>query len=143
MNPAPFVRLHPDDNIAVAARKVPEGTKFSFDGTGELTVREPIEMGHKIALKALESGQPIKKFGQTIGYASTLIPVGSWVHVHNVSAGELSLDYAFCSQIPKAPTPIEGRTFQSDALRSRRCPQRPTGNGNRRRAGRRCHWRNT
>lgn len=111
MNVAPFVRLHPDDNIAVAARRVPEGTKFSFDGTGEVTTRETIEMGHKVALRPLETGQPIKKFGQTIGFASAMIPVGAWIHVHNVTAGELSLDYAFCTEVPDAPTPIEGRTF--------------------------------
>jgi altronate hydrolase len=109
---APFIRLHPDDNIAVASRRVTEGSTFSFNGSGTLTVRERIDMGHKIALRPIEAGQPIKKFGQTIGYASSLIPEGSWVHVHNVTAGELSLDYAFCSAIPAAPTPIEGRTFQ-------------------------------
>ena len=112
MTTPPFVRLHPEDNIAVAARRVPEGTKFSFDGTGDLVTAETIDLGHKITLRPVETGQPIKKFGQTIGFASTPIPVGGWVHVHNVNAGELSLDYAFCSEIPAAPMPIEGRTFQ-------------------------------
>ncbi len=109
---SPFVRLHSDDNIAVAARQVPLGTSFQFNGTGEIFSRELIDMGHKIALRSLETGQPIKKFGQTIGYASQPIPQGTWVHVHNVTAGELSLDYAFCSEIPPEPTPITGRTFQ-------------------------------
>ena len=108
----PFVRLHSDDNIAVAARQVPLGTSFQFDGTGEIFSRELIDMGHKISLRTIEIGQPIKKFGQTIGYASQPIPQGTWVHVHNVTAGELSLDYAFCSEIPPEPTPITGRTFQ-------------------------------
>lgn len=109
---APFVRLHPEDNIAVAARRVPEGTTFSFEGNGGVTTCEAIDLGHKVALRSIEAGQPIRKFGQTIGFASVAIPKGGWVHVHNVTAGELSLDYAFCSQIPAAPTPITGRTFQ-------------------------------
>lgn len=109
---SPFVRLHADDNIAVAARSVPLGTSFQFEGTGEMFSREAIDMGHKISLRSLEVGQPIKKFGQTIGYASQPIPQGTWVHVHNVSAGELSLDYAFCSEVPPEPKLIEGRTFQ-------------------------------
>ena len=108
----PFVRLHADDNIAVAARNVPLGTTFQFPGSPDYFSREAIDMGHKISLKALEVGQPIKKFGQTIGYASQAIPQGTWVHVHNVTAGELSLDYAHCSEIPPDPTPIHGRTFQ-------------------------------
>jgi len=108
----PFIRLHVDDNIAVASRHVPLGAAFQFDGTGELFTREAIDMGHKVTLKPIEAGQPIKKFGQTIGFATQPIPQGSWVHVHNVNAGELSLDYAFCSEVPPEPTPISGRTFQ-------------------------------
>ena len=109
---APFVRLHLNDNIAVAARHVPLGTSFRFDGTNEFFAREAIDMGHKISLQKIEAGHPIKKFGQTIGFASQTIPAGTWVHVHNVTAGNLSLDYAFCSEIPPEPTLIEGRTFQ-------------------------------
>ena len=129
MTTAPFVRLHPEDNIAVAARKVPEATPFSFAGTSDLSTVEPIEMGHKVALRSIDAGQPIKKFGQTIGFASAPISAGAWVHVHNVSAGELSLDYAFCSEIPAPPTPIEGRTFMGYRRPDGRAA--PTGPGHR------------
>ena len=112
MIPQPFVRLHADDNIAVAARQVPIGTAFRFEGSDEIFSREAIDMGHKIAIRSIETGKPIKKFGQTIGYALQSIPAGTWVHVHNVTAGTLSLDYAFCSEVPPEPTPIHGRTFQ-------------------------------
>ena len=111
MTTASFIRLHPDDNIAVAARSVPRGSAVLLAAAGPLTTGEDIEMGHKVALRTIEPGQPIRKFGQTIGFAKSLVPAGSWVHVHNVTAGELSLDYAFCSEIPAAPAPIEGRTF--------------------------------
>src|SRR6185436_6731665 len=40
------------------------------------------------------------------------IPQGSWVHMHNVAAGDLTLDYAFCTEVPPDPTPVHGRTFQ-------------------------------
>src|SRR5690349_8014795 len=111
MTPRPFVRLHPDDNIAVAAKNVPAASDIPLDGVGTLKTAERIDMGHKVALRTIEIGQPIRKFGQTIGYASKPIPAGSWIHTHNVSAGELSLDYAFCSEVPPDPTPITGRTF--------------------------------
>lgn len=107
----PFVRLHPEDNIAVAARRIPAGTPVALDGLGELATREPIDLGHKVALRPLAAGQPVRKFGQTIGFASTPIQPGDWVHVHNVSAGDLKLDYAFCSETPAPPTPITDRTF--------------------------------
>ena len=112
MTPPAFVRLHADDNIAVAARSVPLGSPITLPGLSDLFAREAIDMGHKIAIKSIAQGQPIKKFGQTIGFASQPISQGTWVHVHNVTAGELSLDYAFCSEIPPEPTPIHGRTFQ-------------------------------
>ena len=112
MTARPFVRLHPDDTIAVAARQVSEGTTFLLEGTGPVTTREEIDMGHKVALRPIATGEPIKKFGQTIGFAATSIQPGDWVHVHNVTAGDLKLDYAFCSEIPPTPTPITGRTFQ-------------------------------
>jgi len=112
MTPCPFVRLHPDDSIAVAARNVPLDTEILFDGIVPFPTVEWIEMGHKVALRDIPTGQPIRKFGQTIGYASVPIPAGTWIHTHNVTAGQLSLDYAFSSEVPPAPTPITGRTFQ-------------------------------
>ena len=111
MTPRPFVRLHSEDTLAVAARNVPAGTVFSFEGGSELTTLEAIDMGHKVALRSIDAGQPLKKFGQTIGFASQSIPAGSWIHVHNVAAGDLKLDYAFCSEVPAPLTPITGRTF--------------------------------
>ncbi len=111
MTARPFVRLHPEDNIAVAARRVPAGTNVSLEGNVDVATRESIDIGHKVALRSIEAGQAIKKFGQTIGFASTSIQPGDWVHVHNVAAGDLKLDYAFCSETPPPPTPITGRTF--------------------------------
>lgn len=106
-----FIVLHPDDNIAVAARNAPGGTTVDVAG-GPVTSREAIDLGHKVATRAINRGSPIKKFGQTIGFASTDIPVGAWVHTHNCGTGPLSLDYAYASEIPADPAPILGRTFQ-------------------------------
>lgn len=111
MSARPFIRLHPEDNLAVAARSVPAGVAVGVDGAPDVKTTETIEMGHKVALRPIEVGQPIRKFGQTIGYAKSNIPAGGWIHTHNVEAGMLSLDYAFCSEIPPEPTPITGRTF--------------------------------
>ncbi|HUQ70109.1 MAG TPA: UxaA family hydrolase, partial [Planctomycetaceae bacterium] len=60
----------------------------------------------------IQAGSPVRKFGQTIGYATSDIAVGDWVHVHNVGAGELHLDFAFSSDVPADPAPVTGRTFQ-------------------------------
>jgi altronate hydrolase len=111
MTPRPFLRLHPDDNIAVATRHLPSGSSVAIDGVDGLATLEAIDLGHKVALRPIEAGQPIRKFGQTIGYASASIPAGTWVHTHNVIVGDLHLDYAFCTETPPDPAPITGRTF--------------------------------
>lgn len=106
-----FVFLNPDDNIAVAARNVPVNSSIGSNGQAVVT-REAIDLGHKVATRAIRRGEPVRKFGQTIGFATTDIAPGAWVHTHNVEAGPLSLDYAYCSEIPPDPKPITGRTFQ-------------------------------
>ncbi len=67
--------------------------------------------GTNSATRFIPRGSPVKKFGQTIGFASCDIAPGSWVHTHNVEVGPLSLDYAYASEIPPDPEPITGRTF--------------------------------
>lgn len=104
------ISLHPDDNIVVAARNVPEGAVVDVNGR-TITAREGIDLGHKLATKLIPKGAPVRKFGQTIGFATVDIVVGSWVHTHNVEAGPLCLDYAYSSEIPADPQPITGRTF--------------------------------
>jgi altronate dehydratase len=43
-----------------------------------------IPFGHKIAIAAMASGEPVIKYGEVIGYATTPIESGQHVHVHNV-----------------------------------------------------------
>lgn len=108
---SPVIYLHPDDNIAVAARNVPAGTVVDVNGT-KIEARAAIDLGHKLATRSISRGSPVKKFGQTIGFASCEITPGEWVHTHNVEVGPLSLDYAYASEIPPDPAPITGRTFE-------------------------------
>ena len=90
--------LNPADNIAVALTVVAPGTVTS-EG---VTARERVPKGHKIAIAKIETGAPVKKFGQIIGFAKTDIAPGDWVHEHNTGMGELSLDYAFGADMREA-----------------------------------------
>jgi altronate hydrolase len=110
-SPQTFINLHADDNIVVAARNAPAGFVLTQGGQS-VTARQAIDLGHKMATRGIPKGSPVKKFGQTIGFASTDIAPGDWVHTHNIEVGDLSLDYAFASQIPPDPAPVAGRTFQ-------------------------------
>jgi altronate hydrolase len=77
-----------------------------------LRLHERVGLGHKLALCDIARGEPILKYGQIIGFASTDIRAGSHVHVHNVAADRFERDYAFCRDCPPPPArPAEPRTF--------------------------------
>ncbi len=100
------VLLREDDNVAVAARPIPKG--FVVLG---VEAREPIALGHKVALNEILEGEPVRKYGQIIGFATKTILAGSWVHVHNVKADLFERDYAYATERPPVPV-VEPRTFQ-------------------------------
>jgi altronate hydrolase len=103
----PVIRLRPEDNVAVAARNLSADIEIEIDGR-RLTLPQRIGMGHKVALRDVRKGDAIYKYGQIIGFASTDIPAGSHVHVHNVSADAFERDYAFCQERP--PLSIQRET---------------------------------
>ena len=97
--------------MAVAARPIPKGYALELsDMTVE--VREPIDLGHKVALRRSSQGEPVRKYGQIIGFASRDIAAGAHVHVHNLRADLFERDYAFASERPPVPAPERPRTFQ-------------------------------
>jgi altronate hydrolase len=104
------ILLRRDDNVAVAARPIPKGFVLHA-GARPVEVREPIALGHKVAVDDIDRGEPVRKYGQIIGFATKVIPAGSWVHVHNVRADLFERDYAFASERHNVP-PTEPRTFQ-------------------------------
>jgi altronate hydrolase len=105
------VHLRPQDNVAVARKPIPAGTTFSFDG-GNFTLPAAIKMGHKFAVVPIKEGDPVRKYGQIIGFANTTVAPGGHLHVHNVAAGAFERDYAHATQVPPPlPEPAEYRTF--------------------------------
>ena len=90
--PAPLLRLHAADNIAVAAVATVEKGQPTTEGVTSL---ERIGKGHKMATRAIAAGEEVRKFGQIIGFAKADIAAGAWVHEHNIGMGELHHDYGF------------------------------------------------
>lgn len=77
------------DNVAVALRALSAGERLELDGAGAVTLREPIHFGHKLAIRPIAAGSPVRKYDETIGVAGVDIPVGAHVHVHNVVSARL------------------------------------------------------
>ena len=104
------VYLHRDDNICLAARPLDGGAKI-VAGDRTVTLSGPVKLGHKIAVQRIPKGARVVKYGQAIGVTTENVEPGDWVHSHNLSNGDLELDYAPATQVPPAPPPITDRTF--------------------------------
>ncbi|MCG8583878.1 MAG: UxaA family hydrolase, partial [Pirellulales bacterium] len=84
-NSAPHaVCLNADDNVCVAAKDLAAECVVEVGGCS-VRLRQPIPMGHKVAVRAIASGDPVVKFGHTIGFATQSILPGDWVHTHNLA----------------------------------------------------------
>ena len=106
-----LIHIHPLDNVAVALETIPAGECFTLDGY-TVTTLEEIQRGHKVALTAIAEGEPVIKYGCTIGLAKAPIAPGAWVHTHNVRTG-LSEDaeYTYCHKSYDLPQTAP-RTFR-------------------------------
>lgn len=82
------MRLNDEDNILLAAEKIEAGLDLG-DG---IRARQRIPFGHKRAAEPIGPGEPIRKFGQIIGFASQPIERGDWVREHNVVMREFERD---------------------------------------------------
>jgi len=85
------LRLHVSDNLLVALETIEPGTMLP-EG---IVAGARVPRGHKIAARAITGGEPILKFGQIIGFATTDIAPGTWLHEHNVVMKDFARDYAF------------------------------------------------
>ena len=110
------LRLHPDDNVAVVRRPLKIGMVFD----NGLTANRDIPPGHKIAIADIPEGQPIRKYGQIIGFAKTTIHPGDHVHTHNVAMKDFGRDYEFCVDARPIDYHKDVRTFQGYARQSGR-----------------------
>jgi arabinonate dehydratase len=105
------VVLRSDDTVAVAARPLPRGFRL-VTGSQTVEIREPIGLGHKVALADIAPGEPVRKYGQIIGFASKAIPAGSLVHIHNLKADLFERDYAFATETPAPAAAAEPKSFR-------------------------------
>jgi hypothetical protein len=79
-----FIVMHPKDNCAMALRKLLQGTQLQINGTRGVILNQDIAMGHKFALRPIQRGDLVYKYGQVIGRATQPIELGDWIHVHNI-----------------------------------------------------------
>ncbi len=83
---ANVIKIHPDDNVAVAIKEIKQGDVFAIDGE-RIVACTDIPAGHKIALCDRVEGEAVIKYGCPIGYASKRVVRGEWIHTHNIKTG--------------------------------------------------------
>ena len=105
--PLTALQVHAEDEVAIALTDLAEGTVVSL-ATGDVRLRQAVPHGHKFAVRALAAGQPVHKYGFTIGRTTTAVAVGDWVHTHNMVTGlSGTLEYRYQPLAP-APAPDAG-----------------------------------
>jgi (2R)-sulfolactate sulfo-lyase subunit alpha len=85
-----FVVHDENDSVGVV---VVEGVKagqkmngwiMDQDKSIDVTAKSDIPIGHKVAIRALDNGATVIKYGVDIGKTISAIQVGDHTHVHNV-----------------------------------------------------------
>ncbi len=112
-----ILQLHESDDVAVARADLAVGEAL---GRG-LTAAAAIPRGHKVALRAVAVGQPVRKYGQIIGYATRALAAGDLVHTHNLGfgTGEIERDWGVGSEVrPVEVLPVEQQATFQGYLRS-------------------------
>ena len=109
----PVIRLHPQDDVVIARHQLISGTKLVSEN---LTIRGLVPPGHKVATKTIKQGEPVRRYNQIIGFASSDIEAGSHVHVHNLSigaeGGAFSRNYAIGADAKPTRYVATPRTFK-------------------------------
>src|SRR4051812_2356243 len=102
----PFIRLHPHDDVLIARTQLVGGTVVE-----NVTVRGLIPPGHKVAVRDIAPGEPVRRYNQIIGFASRPIAIGEHVHTQNLdvgpNGGDFVRDYAFGADVKPEPAKRE------------------------------------
>ena len=80
-------QIHRSDNVATLLDDAQDRVTLRGESAGEVVLREPVKLGHKVALADIPAGAAVIKFGIPIGTAKAAIPRGAWVHLHNIESG--------------------------------------------------------
>lgn len=92
------IRLHASDNVAIARRPLQAGSVLNGAGRS-LALRNFVTDGHKFALEDVAAGGTVRRYGQTIGFATQDIAAGDHVHTHNLAVQDFAREYEFAQDV--------------------------------------------
>jgi len=80
-----------DDDVGVTAMDLKAGeviqaVTLEGETVTEINLVDDVPLGHKVAMRDMETQKQIIKYGRPIGYATRDIAVGAHVHTHNIAS---------------------------------------------------------
>lgn len=107
-----YIQIHPNDNVAVALTDLPAGEVLHLSGR-DVTLRETIPVGHKIALADLKEQDQVIKYGYPIGHVLRRVQSGEWINEQVLKTSlEGIQSYVYQPVKTELTIPADGRTFQ-------------------------------
>ncbi|MCY4430010.1 MAG: altronate dehydratase family protein [Rhodospirillales bacterium] len=86
------IRLNAADNVVTAKTTLAPDTDIPGE---DVTTTRQIPVGHKIATSRIETGAPVRKYNQIIGFTTETVEPGDHVHTHNIAVRQFQRDYEF------------------------------------------------
>lgn len=83
--PRRLLQLAVADNVLIVASSLTAGEVVEGP-TGALAMHDDVELGHKVASRAILAGEKVVRFSMPIGSATQDIAAGEWVHTHNLKS---------------------------------------------------------
>jgi hypothetical protein len=80
--------MAPGDNCLIARTPLPAGLVVEIDGL-PVTLPEAIQLGHKVARRALAPGERVLRYGAPIGTITAPVAAGAHIHTHNLASDYL------------------------------------------------------
>jgi hypothetical protein len=88
MTDSRLILLSPDDNCLIAAARLEAGTRIEIEGE-RVTLAKTIELGHKLARRALHADEKVLRYGAVIGHVTVDVARGEHLHTHNLESDYL------------------------------------------------------
>ncbi|KOF15444.1 galactarate dehydratase [Ensifer adhaerens] len=101
------ILLAPEDNVVVATLAIAAGEALP----GGVRAATKIDPGHKVAIRPIHAGDPVVKYAQAIGRATSDIEAGEHVHSHNLSFDQDRLAISPQGAPEEASAADRARTF--------------------------------
>ena len=107
--PDPVIRIHPADDVVIARQQLLSGARIESCG---ITVSGLVPPGHKVAVRAIRRGDPVRRYNQVIGTAKADIAPGQHVHTHNLEFASFAREGEVGADVRPTAYVAEPATFQ-------------------------------